>query len=253
MILASPAAQALLLGVLVVVYYGQVVRLLGEPLARGIVATLSGTGPGPRRWSLADLAGVVRLLLAGVLQACFLLALVAVLPLSAHDLLPGRWDGRLLLLGVPLGVAEAGLATYVAYLGSRIASRLNPESAPASIEGWLQVARGGWIRYYLRTAAAAPTWLLVCATSLYVAGEELVFRKVVLTSTTGLPAALAVGLSVLLFVAAQVFYTPGWQTALFPVLGAVVVGVVHGCLFLAVPEVTPLVVAHVTMFLVTVL
>jgi membrane protease YdiL (CAAX protease family) len=247
----NTAVPALAAGVLVLAYYGRVVRLVGEPLARQALGTLGGTAVARRR-SLADLDGIVRLLLAGGMQVAFLLLLVAALPVRFGDLVPQHWDGWLLLLGVPLGVAEAGLGTYAAYLGSRIAQRIRPDGTPTSVEGWLAVARGGWIRYYLRTAAAFPTWLLVAATLLYVGGEELVFRGVLLGSASGLPAAAAVALSTALFAAAQVFYTPGWRTALFPVLGAGVVGVVHGCLYLAVPDLTPLILAHATMFLCTV-
>jgi membrane protease YdiL (CAAX protease family) len=246
---AAPVATA---GLLVLGYYGRVVRLVGEPLARRVLTGLVDGSALARRWSLADLDGVVRLLLAGAMQAGFVLLLVAALPVRFADLVPAGWDPRLLLLGVPLGVAEAGLATYVAYLGSRVAERLHPGRTPTTVEGWLAVARGGWIRYYLRTAAAFPGWLLVAATVLYVAGEEVVFRGVLLTSAGAAPAALAIGLSTLLFAAAQVFYTPGWRTALFPLLGAVVLGIVHGCLYRTAPDLAPLIIAHATMFLVTV-
>lgn len=243
---------ALAAAVLVLGYYGRVVRVVGEPVARRVLGALVDASPAARRRSLADLDGVVRLLLAGAMQAGFVLLLVAALPVRLADLAPARQDGWLLLLGVPLGIAEAGLSTYAAYLGSRIAERLHPGRTPTTVEGWLAVARGGWVRYYLRTAAAFPTWLLVAATLLYVGGEEVVFRGVLLTTADHLPAAAAVAGSTALFAAAQVFYTPGWRTALFPVLGATVVGVVHGCLYLAVPALAPLIVAHATMFLVTV-
>jgi membrane protease YdiL (CAAX protease family) len=249
---AAPAVTAAVAGLLVLGYYGRVLRLVGEPLARRVLTVLVDASPLGRRRSLADLDGVVRLLLAGAMQAGFVLLLVAALPVRFADLAPDQWDGRLLLLGVPLGIAEAGLGTYVAYLGSRIAQQLHPGRTPTTVEGWLTVARGGWIRYYLRTAAAFPTWLLVAATLLYVSGEEVVFRGVLLTSAAHLPAPVAVILSTALFATAQVFYTPGWRTALFPVLGATVLGLVHGILYLAVPDLTPLIIAHATMFLVTV-
>jgi membrane protease YdiL (CAAX protease family) len=234
--------------VVILTYYGRAVRLVGEPLAHRVLANATAT-PAARRWSLAELDGVVRLLLAGLMQAGFAVLLLAILAIR----LPVGMDVRLALLGVPLGIAEAGLATYAAYLGSRIAERIRPGRTPTTVEGWLAVARGGWIRYYLRTAAAFPPWLLVAATVLYVGGEEVVFRGIVLTTAAHLPVLAAVTLSTALFAAAQVFYTPGWRTALFPVLGAVVLGVVHGCLYATTPQLAPLIVAHATMFLVTVL
>jgi hypothetical protein len=49
-------------------------------------------------------------------------------------------------------------------------------------------------------------------------------------------------------VAAQVFSTPSFWVAVFPASAAVVVGVAHALLYLAVPDVIPLIVAHWVMF-----
>jgi membrane protease YdiL (CAAX protease family) len=183
----------------------------------------------------------------------FIAVLVAATPVSVSGLGPRGWDLRLVPLGVLLGVGEAGLASQLALLASRVAELWRPGRTPVTVEGWLSVSRGGWIRYYLRTAEAAPVWLLVAASALYVSGEEIVFRGIVISCLAGLPTPLAVTVSVLLFALVQVFYTPGWQTALFPVIGAVVVGIVHGSLFVMVPDLTPLIVAHLSMFLIMVL
>lgn len=61
---------------------------------------------------------------------------------------------------------------------------------------------------------------------------------------------VALAASVTLFVGIQVFNMPSWRAAMFPVLGALVVGVVHGALYLAVPDITPLIVAHFVLFMV---
>lgn len=246
--------QVTLVAVLVAVYYGRVVRLVGEPMARQLLGLANERSTWVKTLSLADVDGVTRLLLAGILQAGFLVALVAVAPLDWGDFLPSGLDPVLVLLGVLLGVAEAAMATQLAFLASRVADALQRRGQRMTLEAWLAVGRGGWMRYYLRTAAVAPAPLLVGATGLYVIGEELIFRGVVVG--TALPVfgtAAAVCLSVVLFVVAQVFYTPGWRTALFPMVGAFAVGLVHACLIVAVPDITPLVVAHLTMFLVTVL
>jgi hypothetical protein len=59
--------------------------------------------------------------------------------------------------------------------------------------------------------------------------------------------------SVALFTAAQVFRMPSWRSAMFPALGARTLGVVDGLLFLAVPTILPLIVAHIVFFLVATL
>lgn len=253
MIVGSWWLMALVLTAFVATYYGAIVRLVGEPLLRHTLGVLASGTTMARRWTWAEIEGVVRLLLAGLMQAAFIALLVALTPVSVRDLVPKNWDVRLIPLGILLGVGEAGLATQLALLASRFARLWRPGDTPATVEGWLSVARGGWIRYYLRTAEAAPVWLLVAATVLYVAGEEIVFRGIVISCLAGTAAPVAVTLSTVLFVLVQVFYTPGWQTALFPMIGATVVGIVHGVLFVMVPDLTPLIVAHAIMFLITVL
>jgi hypothetical protein len=243
-----------LLATLVAIYYGVVVRLVGEPVARRVLTVVAGRSTWARTRSIADLDGVIRLLLAGLMQLSFVATIIALFAVQPSRILPGRPDPVLIGFGVVLGVAEAALGTQLAFLASRVADALRRGGQPLSLEAWLTVARGGWMRYYLRTAATAPFPVLALATTLYVVGEELVFRGVVLG--VGVPAlgpVVAGCLSVVLFVLAQVFYTPGWRTALFPMVGALAIGVIHACLFVLVPDITPLIVAHVVMFLVAVL
>ena len=57
----------------------------------------------------------------------------------------------------------------------------------------------------------------------------------------------------MLFIAVQVFNMPSWHSAMFAVLGALVIGLVHGGLYLAVPNLLPLIIAHMVTFAVSVL
>ena len=246
--------QVALLALLVAAYYRRIVRLVGEPMARRALAVILERSPSANMWSRADMDGVSRLVLAGIMQLIFVSFLVILFPIHWSELLPGHLNPILLLLGVILGIAEAALGSQLAFLAFRLADTVQRNKQPMSMEAWLTVARGGWMRYYVRTAAVAPRPLLVGVTALYVVGEELVFRGVVLGATAPrIGAGFAGCLSVVLFLLAQVSYTPGWRTALFPLVGALVVGVVHAYLYTIVPEIAPLMVAHVTMFLVAVL
>jgi hypothetical protein len=58
----------------------------------------------------------------------------------------------------------------------------------------------------------------------------------------------AVGVSVALFVAVQAFSMPGWRAAMFPMVGAAVLGVVHGVIYWRVPALLPLMVGHLAYF-----
>jgi CBS-domain-containing membrane protein len=61
-------------------------------------------------------------------------------------------------------------------------------------------------------------------------------------------AGLALGIAAFFFLLVQTFHMPSWRAALFPVIGATVLSVVHGSLFLAVPDILPLIVAHIVFF-----
>jgi hypothetical protein len=239
------AGRVVLLSALIPLYYGVVVRAAGEPLNRGVLRLLLATRRVATRFSVADLDGASRLLLGGVLQLLF----VAVLAVVTGAALPVATDPVLPVLGLVLGVAEAGAAGFAGFVVLRLVA---PAGPAGSVPGLMAAARGGWIRFYLRTAVVAPRWWLVFATAVYVTGEELVFRGVVVGVCRDVYAPLAVTLSAGLFVLAQVFYTPGWRTAVFPMAGAAVVGVVHALLYLQVPDLLPLIVAHTVMFLVLV-
>lgn len=101
---------------------------------------------------------------------------------------------------------------------------------------------------FAATVAAAPPWFSLASVSLYVAGEEIVFRAIVIDAAAGAGAVAAVALSLVLFVVVQAFNMPSVRAATFPIVGAVVVGLVHGVLFWQTYDVLPLIVAHVTFF-----
>ena len=82
------------------------------------------------------------------------------------------------------------------------------------------------------------------------AAQELIFRGLLIPAflDEGLGGTASVASSGLLFVGVQALAMPSRRAALFPMVGAAVVGVVHGILFLHVPDVIPLAVAHVAFF-----
>jgi Type II CAAX prenyl endopeptidase Rce1-like len=167
-------------------------------------------------------------------------------------------DPVLILLGVVLGIGEMGLSTLLGFAAIVAVdslqkwSKKEPRTASQRpvVEGtdWSTTARGGWMQYYLKAITILPRPVGVASVLLYVFFEEGVFRGVVLGSLAPFGWAPALGISVALFMIVQTFHTPGWRTAIFPVIGALVLGIVNGALFLTVPKIMPLALAHASFF-----
>ncbi|GGO06647.1 hypothetical protein GCM10010116_13170 [Microbispora rosea subsp. aerata] len=125
----------------------------------------------------------------------------------------------------------------------------NAEDRGERTRQWLGLSRGGWIRHHLKTMEAVSLPLALALTAVQVGSEEIVFRGLVLTWLRDAGPVLAIATSCLLFTVMQVFLMSSWRAAMFPVVGAIVMGVTHSVLFWHYPVLLPLVVAHVTFFL----
>ena len=234
-----------LTGIAMIAYYGLVVRLVGEPAARRLSRHLAdGTKLG-LLWTYAQVDAATRLSLAALMQLGFVILLGGFLALQWQEM----WSGNPLmwLLAIAVGVTEAALATWLAFVVTRVAEAVRPKGSPTTVQEWAVIARAGWVRYYARSAERAPRWFLLLATAVYVGGEEIAFRAIVINLLEGDPVA-AVAVSTALFMLVQVFYMPSWRAMLFPVTGALVVGLVHANLFLASGDLAFLIVAHVAFF-----
>ncbi|HEX9938374.1 MAG TPA: CPBP family intramembrane glutamic endopeptidase [Longimicrobium sp.] len=232
----------------VFIYYGVLIRWCGR-LSVPLVDRLGLARHHPRH----DAEAVLRLGVNGGSQALFLAVflLLTGVPLArAIGPLPAP---ALVLMGVLLGVGEMGLAAFLSNAAVHALIRVAPGKVPPTMEGWLAAARGGWMREYLRAIEIASLPAAVVITAVYVSVEEIVFRGVLIPYLLPWGAGLAVAVSTLLFGAVQCIHTPSWAAALFPLVGALVMGTVHGLLFLAVPSIVPLVVAHLVFFFAAVL
>ncbi len=206
-----------------------------------------------RRYPARHVGAALGLGICAFLQAGFFFGLVALYrPFdSVSELI--YIDPVLVVLGIILGIGEMGLATLLGLLAIRIIDACKGSASvsgrsPARATHWDTTARGGWMQCYLKAMAILPKPIAVGVSSLYVVFEEGVFRGVLLSTVAPCGAGLALVVSVLAFMIVQVFHTPGWRTALFPVQGALVVGVVHAVLFLKTHALMPLAVAHISYF-----
>jgi hypothetical protein len=201
-----------------------------------------------RRWSPSELDGISRLVSSTLLQTVFLCALVPATGVQLWPLLAEHFRPSLVAYGLALGVAEMALASMLCFVVVRIATARSGRSEPDELSSWLSLTRAGWMRLFFRAAEVAPLPFVVLVSALYIGVEELVFRGVLVTFLRDLGPVVAVAVPLVVFLAAQTFRMPSRESALFPLVGAAVVGIVHGALLLAVPNVVPLVVAHLAFF-----
>ncbi|MFJ2772193.1 type II CAAX prenyl endopeptidase Rce1 family protein [Streptomyces sp. NPDC087300] len=273
----STPLRVLVLVAVVVLYYW-----LGKALLFRAVRHLAAvTRIGPARWGTAQRADVFELAAAGASHVVVVAALLAVSGIGPGVLVGGLARPELLGLGVLLGIGELAIGSLICRalievgLAGRTRrreppTRTNPpvggrSSGTASrtatavrarpredhgllLRSWLGRSRGGWIRHHLTALKVLPLWAALGLTGVQVASEELVFRGIALTWLRDAGPAVALTTSVVLFVVMQAFFMSTWQGAMFPLVGGVVMGVVHGLVFWAVPDVAPLVVAHVVFF-----
>lgn len=149
-----------------------------------------------------------------------------------------------------LGVGELALTSLVCTLVVEVAAARRGPARESVRREWAAQTRGGWMSYFLLTMRAAPPLVALSSVCLYVGVEELIFRGLLISTflDRGLGGTAAVASSAVLFVGVQALAMPSSRAALFPMVGAAVIGVVHGILFLHVPDVIPLAVAHVAFF-----
>lgn len=220
----------------VVARWGSIVRWMLRPLR------LDSAYP------VRHVEAVGKLTAAAVAQLLFAVALI-----FAFDVRPDDFLGThpaLLPAAAVLGIGELALTSLLCTVVVEFVTVTRGSARGTARRDWSTQSRAGWMSYFLLTVRTAPPAVALACIGLYVGVEELVFRGVLiptfLHAETG--GTFAVAASTTLFVAVQALAMPSRRAALFPMVGAAVIGVVHGILFLYVPDVIPLAVAHITYF-----
>lgn len=219
---------------------------LAEALARRSAPAL----PQAAVYPIDHVRSLVALPAFGVLGICTYIAGCTLVGLSPAAPFEGSSVG-LLLMGAPLGVAEAAVSLI-------LASAVISAAAPFRLRGLPRdavtaevsiVGRSGWIRLYDHVLQMRPWPLAALCIALPLVAEELLFRGLAVTLLRPQGAIAASVLTTMVFMGAQIGGMPSWFSSLPAVSGALVVGIAHGYLFWTVPTIAPLLVAHLTFFL----
>lgn len=226
----SAVAALAAIGAFYTFFYTRVVARAGL-VADAVVSRTDLLEHHPRR----EVDQLAKLAMAAAAQTAFVVVLVAVVPRVAVLDLVGGASPSAWLLAAPLGVAELGLSVLLC------TALVETVPDPRRL---LAASRAGWIAQFTSARRILPGWAFVVLAGLYVAVEELVFRGVVIDLTRPLGMPIAVAASVLLFGWAQLAGMPRRADAVFAIIGAVVIGTVHGSLFWFTDDVGPLMLAH---------
>ncbi|MDF0602555.1 hypothetical protein P1J78_17590 [Psychromarinibacter sp. C21-152] len=230
--------------VLVIAYY----RYL-NPRIPAVGTYLARRGRLTARHSVSAASAMISMVLVGLAHVAFGIGLVILLRIPVAELGLGPFPPVLALYGVLLGIGLSGAASLICRTAMAVAESVAPRRVPGSMEGWLTLARGGWMRHYLHNIRALPLPVAVLTIGLQIGAEEFVFRAVMVNFFLPGGALFAVLAAAALFTLIQIFQMPNALSALFPVIGALAMGLVHGALFLHVPYLWPLIIAHLTFFM----
>jgi hypothetical protein len=199
------------------------------------------------RSPVGDIENVTTLVFGAVSQVLLFSLLVACSSINARQLWRGApHQSQLLVYGAVLGFGEMLLGSFLGLVVIKLSAAIPNLGNP--LLHWQVVLNSGWMRLFNTTLNLLPLPAAISLVLLYVGVEELIIRGIVFNVLLPVGHFSAVFFSTVIFAGYQVFNLPSWRVAMFPVIGALVMGIIHGVLYLAVPDVWPLVVAHVTYF-----
>lgn len=198
----------------------------------------------------ADIKGAIELSLIASSHVLFAIMIWYFLGLrSASVSLSYKHDALYFIYGVLLGIGCMGVSTLFCQILMQVCNVFHYQS----FDQWMILSRGGWMKHHLQSLEIFPFIISFLILAMQVGAEETIFRGILIPYF--LPFGLSVALSTacILFVGMQALLTYRWQTALFPMVGATVMGVVHGLLYVRVPILWPLIIAHISFFIFSVI
>jgi hypothetical protein len=202
--------------------------------------------PATRTHSLREIDGTVLTLLwvAALASVCTL----AMVILSVHPRqLVLNSNPRLFPYGVFLGFGEAGAGSLLCYVADRtlraLCSRNQLEFVADSVP-----SRS---KEFFGKLRLLPRPLILLIALLYAASEEIMLRGALLVALQRLDGKWALLVPVVVSLSVQAFPCTTKNRTMFPFIGTLVSAPVHALLFMAVPDVRPLIVAQVTAMAIT--
>lgn len=234
---------------IIVIYYSLLLNYVRGSLVASLTEKISSRLSFGQRHSLGDIEGLTTLVVSVVMQIMLFFALALCVDFDLSQFFTEPFQPVLLLFGAVLGIGEMALASLLGLIAMRVAMVIAPAS-PTRLHHWYVLVNSGWMRLFNKAIELLPRPASFVLVGLYVAVEEMIYRGIVLTVLLPLGEVWAVLISTAIFAGYQLFNMPTLRAAMFPVVGAVMMGLVHGWLYVTIPDIWPLVVAHIVYFMV---
>jgi hypothetical protein len=206
-----------------------------------------------RYFPVDDIKGAVELAMIAFSHVIFCLLLLYFLPI--------KWPvfhlnlneiPMFIIYGILLGIACMGVSGLFCKIAVQIISSCNKDNEH-DLKTWLTISRGGWVKHHLQSLEIFPIYLSLLILIMQVGSEEIIFRGILINYFMPFGKFAACLTALVLFVGMQAFLMNRWEAAIFPMIGAAVMGFSHTLLYLEIPILWPLIIAHVTFFLFSVL
>jgi membrane protease YdiL (CAAX protease family) len=245
-----PLLKGVVVAILIIAYYRYIARLASREVQRKVRLSRRSFRI-LRRYTTEELAACSSLFATSILHVLFCWVLFQLADVPFGEVLDIRLISfALLIFGFILGIGEAACGSWLGYLAMNVMIRYAPRLVPDRAESWIAQARGGWMKLWLRTAEGFGRSVIVGLAIAHISVEELLFRGLLVSILRPTGIVTSVLISTLLFAFYQTLNTQSWLNATFAVAGAVVIGAVHATLYFLVPTLLPLVIAHITMFMI---
>lgn len=200
-----------------------------------------------------DLIGIVELILIALSHVIFMLSMVTYfdMPLLTKEAAHFKWI--FIPYGATLGIAIMGVSYLACGVNMKLCELFFPNSSPKGLDQWMVISRGGWIRHHLQVFRNLPMAYTLLIVTMQIGSEEIIFRGVFFSELTKYSLPFGFFYSLFLFVFMQSFQMNSKYGAMFPMTGALVMGIIHNLLYFWEPSITPLIISHLTFFLFSVL
>lgn len=241
--------KQIIIVVIAILFYYKFVKEFLCFLAPKVVALLKLD----RYYSLAKAVGVVELILISTTHVCFCLALIYFLGIPWLQLGFSNFKPIEIVYGMLLGLGVMSITTFSCRLIMQLFTSVMPNTVPNEAKSWIILARGGWMRHHAHNLQILPIYLSLIVLMLQIGSEETVFRGVLLNYFLPHGTLIAITISTTLFVVMQSFQMPSWVSSMFPMVGSIISGIVFSILFVETKSLIPLIIAHITFFMVTVI
>ena len=197
--------------------------------------------------------GVIELAFIAISHCIFAACLMYALGLNPKKIGLMTFNIPDILFGILIGVGTMAVSSIICRMIMEMLQKFLPQKVPKDLPAWLAISRGGWMRHHVNKMQVLPWFLSALIVTLQIGAEETIFRGILITHFMYAGLFVATVLPALLFIVMQAFQTPNLMVAMFPMVGALVSSVIFSYLYIETGELLPLIVAHLTFFMISII